>query len=315
MKRLLPILLLAAVAARSEHRVYYSPEELKANDYLIAVDSTADGIIIEARCALPRNKERAGSNTQWWGIAWNNDADSLILQGRNTAYGDFTDMPVIDLIHRHNGTEQCLGSVDESVNLPSGAHTLSLEWTADGQTAVAAGAKHLTTTALTRLPRPCGGSARIIASPGAEPEIASAVTEFTDNPARKLAAPFDASAIDSLIASSALPIAGYWKYLDRATDDDRARAGGKYTLAVVPYGGEILLIYIEGARILADSWTRGMKKGILRKTPFMNHYDLTWYGSEMTAIDDECHAAFDSEGVMTCTFPLHESQLRFYKVP
>lgn len=47
----------------------------------------------------------------------------------------------------------------------------------------------------------------------------------------------------------------------------------------------------------------------------MNHYDLTWYGSEMTAIDDECHAAFDSEGVMTCTFPLHESQLRFYKVP
>lgn len=315
MKRLLPLLLLSATTAFAQHRVYHSPQELTDNGLQFTVDTSASEIVIEARCSLPDNKERTGTNTQWWGIAWNNDADSLILQGRNTAFGDFSDTPVIDIIHRHNGTHRRLASIEGNVNLPSGAHTLALEWNAHGTATIAAGAKRLTVTASTPLPVPLHDTARLITSPGASIAIASVVTEWTDNPVKALQPPYAPSGIDSLIAASGIPIAGHWKYLDRETDDNLARPGGKYDLAVVPYGDELHLIYIGGAKILSDRWSTGMKKGILKKTPFHNHYDLVWYDSEMNAVEDECYATFDSEGVMTCVFPLHKSQLRFYKVP
>lgn len=314
MRLILLTLLILANIAYARHRKYHYPEDLIEKGLQFDVDTSANDIIIEARCAIPDNKERTGNNTQWWGIAWNNDTDSLILRGRNTAYGDFTDTQVLDLIHKRGGKEQLLGCIKDNANLPSGAHSLAIEWHRKESTNVSAGAKQLTTVPPTTLPLPLYPSARIITSPDTKIEIASVVTEWTDNPDKYLHPPFPQSCIDSIIRSSGVPIAGYWRYLDRETDDELARPGGKYTLAIVPYRNEIFILYIDGAKILTDSWNRGMIKGRLHDTPFLNHYDLTWYGSEMKAIDDECYATFDSEGVMTCVFPLHKSQLRFYKI-
>ena len=54
-----------------------------------------------------------------------------------------------------------------------------------------------------------------------------ATRSLPDGPKRRLT---------SVLSHSTDAVEGYWSYFDRRTDDDRARIGGKYRLAIVGNG-------------------------------------------------------------------------------
>lgn len=67
--------------------------------------------------------------------------------------------------------------------------------------------------------------------------------------------------INNHISKSDSWIAGYWAMAGYSTDDKKILTGGEYILALLPLeNGEIVLYYIEGARINANIWQRGMEK-------------------------------------------------------
>lgn len=104
--------------------------------------------------------------------------------------------------------------------------------------------------------------------------------------------------IDSLIAASDDPVAGYWEYLDRDNDPDRARPGGRYTLAIIPSGtaGRYDIIYASGARVNAGQWQCGMIKGHLTSTAFVDHYTLEWFDAMCQPVVSELHGRPDQAG-------------------
>lgn len=123
--------------------------------------------------------------------------------------------------------------------------------------------------------------------------------------------------IEPLIAGAdaASPV-GIWEYLDRDTDNVRARSGGRYRVAVVPSrGGEGYdIVYLGGAEVNPSAWRPGMIKGRLRPTPFAGHFDLMWVDSSLTPLREDIHASLDSSNaILTLSFPLLNSSLRLYR--
>lgn len=122
----------------------------------------------------------------------------------------------------------------------------------------------------------------------------------------------DSQLSESLRPGQPIPL-GPWTYLDRDTDAGYARPGGEYTLAIVADpddSSSYLIIYISGARVNDRSWHPGMIKGRLHKTPFLNRYKLEWWDAEAQPVEDESNAVIEND-IMTLTFPLHHSHLRF----
>ena len=109
--------------------------------------------------------------------------------------------------------------------------------------------------------------------------------------------------------------AGIWKALDRDTDSKYALAGGRYTLAIVPVQdtNEFDILYLSGAEVNTRTWKTGMKKGKLIPTAFKNHYDLIWYDSALEPIEYDATASVDQEIILSLSFPLLKSTLRFVR--
>ncbi len=111
---------------------------------------------------------------------------------------------------------------------------------------------------------------------------------------------------------------GYWTYLDRVTPKSgRTVVGGRYRLAIVQdpdEDGTLLLVYISGAEINKDLWTKGDIKGRLRPTSFENHYDLEWLDSHRKPAGmNECSATFEGINLLTLDFPLAGAQIRLQR--
>lgn len=131
------------------------------------------------------------------------------------------------------------------------------------------------------------------------------------------AAVYSPEEIERLIAGAdaASPV-GIWEYLDRDTDNVRARSGGRYRVAVVPARGSegFDIVYLGGAEVNPSAWRPGMIKGRLRPTPFAGHFDLMWVDSSLTPLRDDTHASLDtSNAILTLSFPLLNSSLRLYR--
>lgn len=125
---------------------------------------------------------------------------------------------------------------------------------------------------------------------------------------------------DSLLCYMKSPerhrLEGFWKYLDRSTDDNYATIGGKYVLAsVLQPDGSLLLLYYSGARVERDAWMPGMIKARLKPTIFKDHFDLEWWDAVKQLRDDENFAQFGDEGILTISIPLLHATLRFSKMP
>lgn len=114
---------------------------------------------------------------------------------------------------------------------------------------------------------------------------------------------------------TAAPPEGVYTYLDRDTDSRRALLGGRYTLGVIANSsGSYDIIYLSGATVNPEDWKSGMKKGELTPTIFANHFDLKWMTSTMRHITLDCHADIEQDAILTLSFPLLKSKIRFARV-
>ena len=145
-------------------------------------------------------------------------------------------------------------------------------------------------------------------------EISSIVSEYTEDFSTLLQTGLSEADIKKMTAGSTQP-AGIWKALDRDTDSRYALAGGRYTLAIVPVPdtNECDIIYINGAEVNADKWKTGMRKGKLIPTAFKDHYDLMWYDSAFELIEYDATASVDQNIILSLSFPLFKSTLRFVR--
>lgn len=125
---------------------------------------------------------------------------------------------------------------------------------------------------------------------------------------------FSKEDLDAHFKLSKDPIEGYWKFLDRNTDDKAFLLGGKYTIAIIKNDlDKYDILYVGGAQKYQFLWTKWMKKGSLYTTSFHNHYDLIWHEARKTIISDETYAVFENN-ILSLFFPIQKSQVRFYKV-
>lgn len=141
------------------------------------------------------------------------------------------------------------------------------------------------------------------------------VTEYSTHGAPSVPQLFDASSLAMRLDGSRPP-AGYYRYLDSDVEESYAGLGGRYSLALVPAAdGGFDIVFVAGAERNSSGWSTGMLKGHMKPTIFQNHYDLTWYDAEKRTLSGECSATLDQNALLTLSFPILKSQLRFALTP
>lgn len=120
------------------------------------------------------------------------------------------------------------------------------------------------------------------------------------------------SEINSIISTSADPMTGYWVMFDRKLEEKYLRRGGNYTVLIIPYQKDYLILYVDGAEKNKQSWEPYMKKGVLKSTPFTGIYDVEWNDAAHSAIETEMKATV-KDNVLTILFPYLDSEIRFVK--
>ena len=58
-----------------------------------------------------------------------------------------------------------------------------------------------------------------------------------------------------------------------------------------------------------------MLKGTLRRAAFIGHYDLKWIDATFRPIESDLHAILEEGSLLTLSFPLYKTTLRFAKLP
>lgn len=119
--------------------------------------------------------------------------------------------------------------------------------------------------------------------------------------------------LDEYFRTSTDSLEGYWKYLDRDIDTQKAAAGALYRLACVGEGdGSYTLLYIDGDT--SGTWQALEIKASLQPTPFINHYDLVWIRQDGSRDSVDTSADIEVDGqVLRVNFPLLNSSMRFRK--
>ncbi len=318
-KQILLLLALISVAlCHAQVRSYYSPEELDKSDCVFYIDTMSCEILIEARAALTSNRERYGKSSDYWSIAWNYrtqyDYDYVRVQARNIDFGHLTDQRVLDIEYgtMHGGCDEVkeLISVKKGVDSYNGYNTLAVEWSG-GRMKVFVGSKRLEKVLDIMVALPVLPQCRIISA--GELNVQSLVVECPENSMAMLTCPLTETEVLSMLENSVDPTEGLWMYLDRDTDDNRARLGGRYTFYIIRYNDSYLLLYKSGAEVNASQWSPLMIKGRMKPTRFVGHYDLVWYDSLLEPMDDDTYASIDGAGILTVEFPVYRSRMRFYR--
>lgn len=117
-------------------------------------------------------------------------------------------------------------------------------------------------------------------------------------------------------SSNADGLEGVYSLLDYDFDDTYARIGGNYRVAVLPSveSGSFDVIYLDGATVNTSVWNEGMKKGLLKPTPFANIFDVEWNDAEGSLMNRDINAEYDPLAkTITIKFPYQNSTLRFRK--
>ncbi len=318
MRRFLLLLTVCfALVLRGEERRYITVDSI-VDYYDFRIDPSSCELAVEARAAFDFGRNRQGRSSVYWGIAWNCAADNsefdyVVLRLKNTDFGTITDTRAADIEYgrRCNGVDSAimLATVEAAHNLNGGDNTLAVEWV-DGKMRVFSGEKKLDMAIDIDAPRPAEPLCRVFSTGGLK--LKSIVVEREEDLAMRLLSPYTAEMLSSL-PRHAEGIEGLWTYLDRVTDDNRARLGGMYQLWIVKDGDRYLILYHSGAKVNSERWAPMMIKGVLLPTPFVGHYDLKWYDAMMREVEDECSATLDSEGILSLSFPIHKSGIRFYR--
>lgn len=122
----------------------------------------------------------------------------------------------------------------------------------------------------------------------------------------------DPDILDGYLQSSLDWMEGYWQILDRSLDEALLRLGGDYRLALVRELDGYDLIYIQGAKVNAGKWSRGMVKARLRPSGITGIWNVEWIDSMHKPMAHDLKAQADRNGTLTIQFPYQDSQLRLH---
>lgn len=271
----------------------------------------------------PITGERTNITRTQWGLVFNRDKDgnfcAVVLSCENSApYDDITDQRSmqVTLMQRTGREETILAqtSLTKGVSLEDDLNTICVDVDERG-VKVSIGKQDLQPVLEADVKRPTGAvQVGYLVGPGASVSIERAVLTIDNERQVANSTLWTVEVLDEYFAQSADPAEGYWKYLDRDMQDDWLRLGGRYTLAVVRADDGYDLIYIDGAQVKKTMWQTGMLKGHMTKTIFSGNYDLTWIDATMEPIEKDAQASIENGVILTLSFPVYKSQVRFAKV-
>lgn len=313
----------ADVRSLTERRYYDVPVVLRDSVMIFGLpgDSVAHTCVFEARGAMAGIGERQGLAPNYWGMDLiGNDADTLRLTMRhgNTSFGDIFDKRQTLLSLVRDGKELFVKDA-EGFGTSSGAYnTLCLEVDrGEGVLRVSGGGRLVDNV----MSLPVDGldalSSVEVWSRG-ELTLSAISLETEKSPEQLYATRWSQDELTEHFRASEDGVEGYWRYLDRENDPQYARPGGRYLLAVVRSenaDGEYDIVYVDGAETRRDQWRPMMLKGRLKPTIFVGHYDLEWIDSTFAPIDRDIHATITDGAILTLSFPLLKTTLRFSRMP
>ena len=214
----------------------------------------------------------------------------------------------------NNVTQLYATQIEQTTDDYKSVQSLCVTTTSDGTFIIAHGTTHLTTVCT--LPRPeLTATPRVGYYLGAGAKIG--VERLVTSASQSLNIPdikWTKEQLDNHFLSSRDPYEGYWTYLDRETDDNTMRLGGRYTIAIVARDSGYDIFFVDGAKVNADKWACGMTKGRLTPTIFTDNYTATWTDATFNNITSDVYATFESGAILSVKFPTHRSQIRFSKV-
>lgn len=269
----------------------------------------------EARVAIDNIKERRGLSAGSWTLSIipvsGPDTLRMRLEWGNTDFGDLLDRRFTRLTVTMAGSVLDVTEPEGFASAPGTYNTLraTLSPTRIELYGGHRGRSHLCGMIL---PRPVTPEASEVAVTGTG-TVSLLVNEATRSHRAVASTSWTAERLDSALAVSTDPIEGHWQYLDRDNDPRYARPGGRYHLAVVADGtGGYDILYLGGAQILPAKWLPFMRKGRLRPTNFIGHYELSWIDSEFEEMTTDIHADLTTSGsILALSFPLLHTTMRF----
>lgn len=311
--------LIFSLSCRGVERNYYNNIKLDNDTTFFDIDTNSDEFAIEVRASVVSNKDCRGEANASWSVIWGYESqinyNFVRIKWGNTDYGDFLDRRYVRLIigRIENGNEFIYSSrcYESGFNLGVGENSILIQ-SKDNEISVYAGNDKLKLIETIGVNVPVGKCG--VASVG-ETQIAMVVIETEQDKASALHTIWTIDSINDYLSSSTDPIEGYWKYLDRDNNPEWAKLGGNYTIALVKEDNGYLILYIDGAIVNQGNWQQFMLKGILKKTIFKNHFDLVWYDAMCDAIDYEIYAEISHNAILTLSFPLYKTSVRFSKIP
>lgn len=319
MTLLLSAVALPALPSVGTDRIYY-PSPFVISDSVF--EMTACGVggvgetVIEVRAAIDGIGERRGLAPCYWGVRFISGCDTLSLSLRhgNSDFGDIFDrrQSILtlsrgdDVMERMDvdGFDTSSGTYNTlQVRLDPEEHRLSVS--GGGR-----GVKSIFESEMPFSPK------KIELWSRGELTVSSLVMERARQPQSVLATIWTAESLNARFRESSDPNEGFWRYLDRENDPQYARPGGRYLLAVVKNdnGEDYDIIYVDGAETFSSRWKTMMLKGRLRSTIFENHFDLEWIDATFEPIRRDIHASITGGSILTLSFPLLKTTLRFSKV-
>lgn len=302
-------------------RVYVpTPVELSDSALSVGIGDAAgvNKVVIDARGAMDGIGERPGLAPAYWGVDLVGGCDTLRLTLRhgNSAFGDILDRRQ-NMLTLSRGREVLAEKDVSHFESSSGVYnTLRLELDRrNGRLDIAGGGKgveDIYSVALDDFVFPDGVR---VWSRG-RLTLSSMSVETAVAPRYAFASGWTADLLTARLQASDDAVEGYWQYLDRENDPAYARPGGRYLLAVVKADdGCYDIIYVGGAETRRDQWQPMMRKGRLKPTIFLDHYDLEWTDATFETIDRDIHASITDKSILTMSFPLLKTTLRFSKMP
>ena len=271
----------------------------------------------------PMTGEKTTINSTEWGLVFNYDIEgnycAVVLSCDNSApFNDITDQRTMSLkVIQRFGTdtrELAQATLSRGVSLEDDMNTLSIDVN-EREVKVSIGKDELQEVVETSLTRSNGPlQVGYLVGPGARVAIERAVLTIENEKQVAAKTLWTREALDEYFTVSADPVEGYWKYLDRDMQDQWLRLGGRYTLAVVRSDDGYDIIYIDGAQVKKLLWHEGMLKGHMTKTVFSGNYDATWIDATMEPLEKDVQATIENGVILTMSFPVFKSQVRFAKV-
>ena len=278
-------------------------------------DSPSISTTIDVRAAISGIGERRGLAPCYWGLYLIAETDTLTVTLRhgNSDFGDILDRRQ-SFISFYKGNVELKRLEVEGFETSSDTYN-TLRLNVDSQTrllSVSGGGRRITDISDVELPFI---PAEIKLWSKGELTVSSLALERRVSPQSSLATDWTVDALKEYFAASTDSTEGFWQYLDGENDPQYARLGGRYRLAIVKGGDGYDIIYIDGAETLASQWKPMMLKGGLKTTIFENHYDLEWIDSTFESIRRDIHASVSDGAILTLSFPLLKTTLRFSKMP